>query len=256
MKLKSIKIILIIYLLIPISGQSNHDINIYDGFETTSLNKIWDTKKIIPGSVEIQSSIVRSGKSAAKITLRAGDQIDKEKGTILERTELLEKRILWAYEDLYYSYSFSLFIPQDFPIVWNRLVIAQWKQVCPIENCYPDNPVIAIRYISGELLITHKVSQQKKILYRTKEDIRNKWLDFKAKIRFSQKKDGEIKIWLNNELIVNYNGINAYPEKGGYPKRNHFKFKMGLYRDQMKESMTIYIDEYSKQLLSTNEKLK
>lgn len=254
--MKSIKIILIIYLLIPISGQSNHDINIYDGFETTSLNKIWDTKKLIPGSVEIQSSIVRSGKSAAKITLRAGDQIDKEKGTILERTELLEKRILWAYEDLYYSYSFSLFIPQDFPIVRNRLVIAQWKQVCPIENCDPDNPVIAIRYITGELLITHKVSQQKKVLYRTKEDIRNKWLDFKAKIRFSQKKDGEIKIWLNNEFIVNYNGINAYPEKGGYPKRNHFKFKMGLYRDQMKESMTIYIDEFSKQLLSTNEKLK
>ena len=243
---------MVICFIFHLSCQPNQDINVHDGFETVSLKKIWETKKIIPGSLEIQSSIVRSGKNAAKLTLRAGDQIEKEKGTILERTELLEKKKLWSLEGLYYSYSFSLFIPPDFPIVKNRLVIAQWKQYCPIDSCEPDNPVIAIRYNNGEMLITQKGPVPKgNILYRTKEEIRNKWLDFKANIRFSKEQDGEIKIWLNNNLIVNHTGINAYPGKGGYPKKNHFKFKTGLYRDHMKESMTIYIDEYRKQLLST-----
>jgi hypothetical protein len=249
--LNNIKVILVICILIHFSCHSNHDINVYDGFETSSVKKVWETKKLIPGSLEIQSSIVRSGKSAAKITLRAGDQIDKEKGTILERTELSENRKFWAREDLYYSYSFSLFIPQDFPIVQNRLVIAQWKQRCPVDNCYPDNPVIALRYNAGEMLITQKGPEPKgNVLYRTKKNLRNKWLDFRFIIRFSRKQDGEIKAWLNNELIVNHIGINAYPEKGGYPGQNRFYFKTGLYRDQMKEPMTIYIDEYSKKKLA------
>ena len=245
--MKNIKLILFFCTLFHFSCKSIQGINIYDGFETPSIKKIWDTNKFIPGAVEIQSSIVRAGNSAAKITLHEGNQIHQEKGTILERAELSEKRKLWSIEDSSYSYSFSIFVPLDFPIVQNRLVLAQWKQRCPIENCYPDNPVIAIRYIAGELLITHKIGQEQNVLYKTTEDIRNRWLDFKFQTRFSKLQNGQIIAWLNDEMIVNYKGINAYPEKGGYPKINYFYFKIGLYRDKMAEPMTIYIDEYRKQ---------
>jgi len=244
--MKKTKLILIICTLILPSCHSNRDVNIYDGFETSSLSKIWSAKKLVTGALEIQPLIFRAGKNSAKITLHHGDQIDEEKGSPYERSELMESKKLWALEDSSYSYSFSIFIPQSFPIVPTRLVIAQWKQRCPIENCYPNNPVIAIQYIAGELLVTH-FGPDKAILYKTKEDIRNQWLDFRFQIRFSRQPSGQIKAWLNNQKIIDYQGINAYPRAGGYPDKNYFYFKMGLYRDRMTEPMTIYIDEYRKQ---------
>jgi hypothetical protein len=242
------KVILIICTLILSSCQSDRKINIHDGFESSSLSKIWRTNKLVPGTFEIQSSTFKAGEKAAKITLRHGDQIEKEKGSELERSELMESKRFWAYEDSTYSYSFSIFIPNDFPIDPNRLVIAQWKQRCPVENCEPDNPIIAIRYVSGELLITHQTSSEQKVLYRTM-GIKNRWLDFSFLVRFTKQPDGRIIVWLDNQKIVDYRGVNAYPKAGGYLEKNLFYFKMGLYRDQTKKPMTIYIDEYRKQLL-------
>src|ERR1039458_7146324 len=46
---------------------------VYDGFENSNLSNIWDTDKFVPGDVEIQSKIVRSGQHAIKITLHTGD---------------------------------------------------------------------------------------------------------------------------------------------------------------------------------------
>jgi hypothetical protein len=63
---------------------------VYDGFEKPALSAYWQTKKFLPGAVQIQSSVVRAGKSAARITLRSGDQIPQERGSELERAELRE----------------------------------------------------------------------------------------------------------------------------------------------------------------------
>jgi glucose-6-phosphate 1-dehydrogenase len=58
--------------------------------------------------------------------------------------------------------------------------------------------------------------------------------------------DGEIKAFLNDKEIINYNGITSYTENSGYASKSRYYFKMGLYRDIMQEPMTIYIDEYRK----------
>ena len=243
---------LFLCMLALVNNSFASGVNVYDGFETGTLSNIWRRTKFVPGAVEIQSKIVRSGKSAAKITVHQGDlaELGGQESLPSERAELMEQPNLWAIEDVTYAYSFSMFIPQDFPIVPTRLVIAQWKQRCPQERCDPGNPVIAVRYIAGELLVTHKVGPEKTVLYRTKEDIRNKWLDFRFQIRFTRHQSGQVKAWLNDKALVDYKGINAYPEQGGYPSRNHFYFKMGLYRDRMPEPMTLYVDEYRKEELS------
>jgi hypothetical protein len=51
-----------------------------------------------------------------------------------------------------YCYSFSLYLPADFPIVPERLVLARWKQLCKRSRCRPQNPVLAVRYQDGELV--------------------------------------------------------------------------------------------------------
>jgi hypothetical protein len=214
---------------------------------------LWSVDKFVPGAAQIQSSVFRSEKSALKITLKHGDQIDKEKGTVLERAELMESRNLWATEDSAYSYSFSLFLPPDFPIVSTRLVIAQWKQYCESGQCNPASPVIAIRFQTGALTVTVQSDTSQEVLFRTTEEIRNKWLDFKFRIRFSRIQNGRIKASLNERSIVDYSGATAYSEKDGYPVPSCFYFKMGLYRDEMAEPMVIYVDDYKKQQLSQND---
>jgi hypothetical protein len=77
--------------------------------------------------------VVTAGKGAVKIILRPGDQIAQEKGSELERAVLEESRRLWSVEDSAYAYSFSVFVPPEFPIGSTRLVIAQWKQFCAVD---------------------------------------------------------------------------------------------------------------------------
>jgi hypothetical protein len=154
-----------------------------------------------------------------------------------------------------YEQSFSVFFPTTFPIVPTRLVIAQWKQHCPRGgNCENDCPVISIRYASGVLKITHQIGAQQTSLFKLTEDLRGKWTDFRFQTRFSTNTNGRIQAWLNNKPVVDYTGINAYPENAatGYPAPSAFYFRMGLYRDVMAEPMTIYIDEYRKRQLSGN----
>ena len=245
------RITLILCVLSFSACHSGRSVNVYDGFETASLGKLWETTKFVPGAVEIQAGTVRAGRSAARITLREGDRIEAgdEKSLPSERAELMEPADLWALEDVSYAYSFSIFIPQDFPIVPTRLVIAQWKQRCPQARCDPDNPLIALRYIAGELRITRQAGLQSSVLYRTRDEARNRWLDFRFEIRFSRRESGHIKVWLNEIAILDYTGVTAYPEAGGYPPQNRFYFKLGLYRDRMAEPMTIYVDEYRKEQL-------
>jgi len=240
---------LITILLCLINCKSGRLTDNRDNFESDTLNKIWKNDKFIPGALSFQSKYVRSGSKAAMIVLHQGDQIDKERGTNLERAELKEAKKLVSTENSNYAYSFSLFLPPDFPIVPKRLVIAQWKQDCELDNCNPDNPVIALRFKAGEFYITLQTSPDQKILYSQKESILGQWLDFKFHIRFSRNPDGGIKGWLNGKQIIDYNGVTAYSQTYGYPMPGVYYFKTGLYRDLMSETMTIYIDDYVKKAI-------
>ncbi len=219
---------------------------IRDDFESDTLSVIWTKEKFVPGALEIQSTYARTGEKAAKLVLREGDQIDEEKGTNLERAELREPKKMMSVEGNNYSYAFSLFFPSDFPIVPTRLVIAQWKQNCQSGNCDPNNPVIALRYESGEFRVTLQTGPEKITLYRQTSSILNQWTDFRFSIRFSRNQDGQIKAWMNNREIIDYKGATAYNQSYGYPDPGNFYFKLGLYRDKMPQTMTIYIDDYSK----------
>jgi hypothetical protein len=232
---------------------------VHDGFETPKLGDLWETSRFSPGAVEMESDVVRAGHSAVKITLRPRDMFEAGKGgdEDSERDELLEARRLVAKENVGYEYSFSMYFPKDFPIVPTRLVIAQWKQYCPggLEHvsgpCSNDSPVLALRYIGGELRVTQDIDKKLVMLYREKGEFRGRWLDFRVQARFTPKEDGRVKVWLNGKQLVDYKGVTADDENAatGYAVPSHFYFKMGLYRDVMAEPMTVYIDEYRKRQL-------
>jgi Polysaccharide lyase len=234
-------------------------IDVYDGFESPALSKVWDTDRFAPGAVEMQTNVFRAGHGAVQITVRTNDKLEAgiNGNSDSERAELLEARKLTAKENEAYEFSFSMFMPKNFPIVPTRLVIAQWKQYCPKGgNCSDDSPVLAIRYISGVLKITQDFgkNQPTLTLYQEPGEFRNRWLDFKFQIRFSATENGRIKAWLGDKQVVDYKGVTANPENAttSYPSPSRFYFKMGLYRNVMPEPMTIYIDAYRKKQLPQN----
>jgi hypothetical protein len=207
---------------------------------------------MLPDALQIQSVVVRAGKSAALITLHPGDQLSDEKGTELERAEVAEAPRLTSREEADYSFSFSLFLPPDFPVVSTRLIIAQWKQYCPARTCSQDNPVLALRYQSGEFRVTLHAGPKTQTLFSTRDEIRGKWLDFTFLVRFSRRQNGRIRATLGGRSIIDYSGPTAYPEAFGFPAAGRFYFKMGLYRDRAPETMRIYIDEYRKKELPSD----
>jgi hypothetical protein len=233
------------------------EIPITDEFENPIIINLWKTDKIIPSDAKIQSEVFKSGHSAIQISLHTNDKFEAGKNGDLdsERAELTEARSLFAQQGKTYLQTFSMFIPNDFPIVERRLVIAQWKQECPFcHKCDDNSPVLAIRYISGKMLITQTIGPQRKVLWESEKEFRNRWLDFKFRVCFTTNDRGRIMAYLNDSIVVDYSGPTAYNENSttGYPSPSQFYFKMGLYRDTMTEPMTIYIDSYSKELLRDN----
>jgi hypothetical protein len=237
-----------------ISIQRNMKKEIYDGFEENVLSDIWKQTRLEPRAIEFQSEIVRKGKKALKITIHKGDksEIGDPNTNKTERDELLERTNLWANEGIGYRYSFSIYLPKDFPIVPTRLVLAQWKQDEEENKVSVNNPILALRYVNAELFITLQIGDcnERIKLFRTSEDVLGKWLDFIFEVNFTTKNFGFVKVWLNNKQLVDYKGITAYSKKYGYPKDGKFFFKMGLYRDTMDKPMTAYFDEFRKTLLS------
>jgi hypothetical protein len=228
------------------------EIHVYDGFESGNLSSHWSERRMVPASFHVQTEIVRAGHSAGEITVHSGDRREaaSDDGPVSERDELMEAWWLFAHMHRTYRYSFSLYLPADFPIVPTRLVLAQWKQLCEWNRCRPQNPVLAIRYQNGELSVTRQDDRAKSILYSTKQEIRGHWLDFRFQTRFSRDPDGQIDGWLNGEPIVHYRGPTVYQQRRGYPAHGYVYFKTGLYRDEMQQPMTIYVDEYRKDELS------
>ncbi len=220
---------------------------LHDNFEGPLLSAIWKTKKFKPDSVKFQSNIVRKSGNAIQITINEGDCASKNRKT--ERDELLENKKLGPQENEIYEYAFSLYLPRNFPIVSTRLVLAQWKQNDEKNNAQVDNPILAIRYVAGEFYITLQTTRKKIKIFSTKKEIRGNWIDLIFNIKFTRKKYGFVKIWMNKKQIVDYGGITAYVAKYGYPSTGKFYFKMGLYRDRMKKPMTIYFDEFHKKIL-------
>ncbi len=254
------KLLLLLFATLPALSQTlparGTPIDVYDSFEGAKLSPLWETTPIASGALRMQSEIVRAGHSAIQITLHANDKFEagQHDDGDSERDEILEARALTSHEDTPYEFSWSMYLPADFPIVPVRLVVAQWKQYCGTDMapCSDDSPVLAVRYVNGVLSITQSFGRSDKTpLYEEKRDLRGHWLDLRFQARFTPQTTGFIKAWLDGKQVVDFTGVTANAENAatGYTTPGYYYFKMGLYRDVMPQPMTIYLDEYRKKQL-------
>ncbi|AHB41762.1 hypothetical protein P148_SR1C00001G0976 [candidate division SR1 bacterium RAAC1_SR1_1] len=144
-----------------------------------------------------------------------------------------------------YRFNFEFFIPENFPIIDNRLVIGQWKQ--QFEEGTKNNALIAQRFRNGKYTISFNPTGDPKgnggnvnICELNAKDVLGKRIQTEYEIRFSEDEDGYIKIRHNGNFLWEYHGKVSSSSKeypvGKYYKDNFF-FKFGLYKDSYEKRL-------------------
>jgi len=214
------------------------------GFED-GLQDLYRVSHNNPWAITLDSSIVRFGKSSVRFEVRKGDYRVNKRGEKSSRAELSnEKPALMGKE---YWYASSIFIPKDFPIENNRLVIGQWYPTDD-EGEKSRRPVMAMRFVNGKFYITIRTSSEKimvpndgkeVIIYETKKFQLGRWNDFIFNVKWSYKEGGFVNTWLNKQQIANYKGPVGYNDELGP------SFQFGIYRDETDKTYVLYFDEIS-----------
>ena len=211
---------------------------LFDGFEGSAVAAFWlpgsyGNGRHAPGSVTISDKYARGGKTCVAITIREGDvEQDGGDGAKTERDELDSGAYPLVGSDVWYG--FSVLLPRDFPVVDNRLVIAQWKQKDVA------GPLVAQRFRAGRHYLTVRTGEGQDTQFELPPLAFEKWNDMVYHVRYSEQKNGLVEVWMNGTRVVSWEGVTAFP--GG---RNAFYSKIGLYRNRWKAPMTIYFDNYT-----------
>jgi hypothetical protein len=144
-----------------------------------------------------------------------------------------------------YKFTFDFYIPNDFPIIDNRLVIWQRKQVA--KDWVNQNPLIAQRFRNWKYSISlnnnwdPKWKVGNKTIYELDaEDILWKRISAEYQIKFSENEDWFIKIKHNWKTILEHHwkvssSSQTYAIWEYYEDKFYFKF--WLYRDNYKKRL-------------------
>ena len=210
-----------------------------DSFEDARINRYWTTMWWSRDG-GIDDETVLDGKSSLRVVVQAGDnKLFGSSGQATERSELNERHRHRVGLDVWYS--FSVYVPEDFPIQDTRLVMGQWKQTA-ITLWKKHSPAVAQRFRNGRFQITINNDSGRTYLYEdgTAEDpaLVGEWNSFVYHIRFDKGEKGRLEVWMNGEQIIDYTGQIGYSDD---PNTSYFR--LGLYRDTMEQPMTVYYDD-------------
>jgi hypothetical protein len=212
-----------------------------DSFESNSLALFWlpadyGDGRYVPGAIKISTNYARSGSRSVEVTVHEHDIAqDGGDGRMTERADLDSGHFNLLSQDGWYAFSFLF--PTNFPIGNTRLVFGSCKQTDV------PRPILAQRFRNGRHTFTIESHHRRKDYTFPKLTL-GQWHDMIYHVRYATNETGVVQVWMNGKKVVDYKGPTA---ETGY--RNAFYHKIGLYRDQMKQPMTVYFDDY---IFSTN----
>ena len=226
-------------LSFDIASASGQNLNLVDDFDSGILSPIWTTKKLSENALRHISSPTRTGQGAIEISVFPGAQTDiGGDGQFTERAELREAPDVRLKMGMESWYAFSFLLPSDFPIVKTRLVIARWKQSFK-DPSKDRSPMVSLRYMDGKLRVDVARDRGKRKVFIEKMDLLNRWVDMVFRIIPEPNEEGLLQAWKDDRQIVDYRGPLGFKDD-----EDEIYFKLGLYRDHMKEPMRIIYDRF------------
>jgi hypothetical protein len=237
------------------NASSPGDLTFDSDFESGDLS-LWREKGMLQlcceDSLTIVKTPVRSGRYAARFTLRRSDPIVKGS----KRAELRTKAGLMGVD---YWYAFSIFLPQGWTGDNVPVTLAQWHNVPDVwlgEASAP--PPLRLLVEDGQWMVANiwdskrvgrtlftALSPDGQALERIGPLDTGRWVDWVFHVRWSYRGDGLVQVWKGGKSVVHRIGPNAYNDAlAPY-------LKVGIYVPRWTaeapltttESHTIYFDE-------------
>ena len=203
-----------------------------------AVGSLWSLRRIKPTALTFVDDPSRPGRPVLAITLRPGDMAQAGTTEMTERAELSEKPAVMLNTDTDVWYGLTIQIPETFPILDRRLVVAQWKQECG--DCSLDrSPAVAVRYRKGALSVTVDNLEGRTTVVQEGADIRGRWTDLVFHLRVSPSPDGLVEVWRDGQALGSYRGPVGFPDD-----IDRVYFKMGLYRDHLAVPMTLLVKSF------------
>ncbi len=233
-------LLMVFFLMVTLSACRSTDWSYADSFEVERINRYWTTTWWSrDGGVD--DTVAMDGENALRVVVQAGDhRLFGKSGQATERSEINERHRHPFGRDVWYS--FSVYVPEDFPIEDTRLVMGQWKQTA-IFLWKKHSPAVAQRFRNGVFQITINNDSGRTYLYEdgsaADPTLVGEWTSFVYHIRFDKAQNGRLEVWMNGEQIIDYSGQIGY--RGDL---NTSYFRLGLYRDTMEQPMTVYYDDF------------
>jgi hypothetical protein len=217
-----------------LSKKTNDQIYV-DNFITGVDLNFWTLKRSEPGRV---SPTKWQDKTAIKIDIKKGDkhQIDN-RSVDTERNEISELPEVMLNEGMVSNYSFSFAFPNDFPVINNRLVFAQWKQKSDDDR----SPFISFRYKNGNVIFQMTAQQNKISYYAEDKEWRGAWHSAYVKFKINKGR-GFVRATVDDEELCDLKGIKL----GFSRKTGKTYFKMGLYRDSVEDEQSIFLADFQR----------
>lgn len=241
-----------------------------DDFEAGGLAAFWlppgpEYERWVAGHITVQSRVVRHGRYAANVTVVAGDVRVGDS----ERDELDSRPWPLLGDEVFYGW--SQLLPEDFPIVDDRLVMGQLKQaglgdvraaaacLCARAQTVAHatlyaltrrppraqiSPLWAQRFINGRwyfTVLTENNSSNSHVFDTNATYPLGVWNDMVVGVKYTRADDGWLRVWHNGTQLVDYRGPTAHADEGN----DAFYFKWGLYRDNWPTPWTAYFDTFS-----------
>ena len=173
----------------------------------------WATQRSTDDRIRIVDSPVREGSRAARFEIRDGDSVNGS-----ARAELAYMDDM-ASEGQERTYSWSTFLPSDYPIVDKWQDIVQWK------NEGTGTPPLQIGIRGDQIGLAGGPQVNYRWPWKTTLE-RGKWLDFTVRIKWSSNAQvGWVEAWYEGQKV-----LERYPMATLYPGLENY-FKLGLYRD-------------------------
>lgn len=222
-----------------------------DGFESGEISHVlWQQDTGSDCAIGFVKEPIRSGELALQFRASNNARCELVPHTVRGRFGELKRKFIREpyHQDRWYVFSTFLHGPWKYDD--SNEVLAQW-------HASPD-PIIANEHGRGPPLALRVTKDYFRISYgwdsafrSTKKHIAKytlwydsleteQWIDWVFHVRWSYENDGLIRIWKNRELIVDYNGPNAYNDlRGVY-------LKLGIYHPRPERTVTfddVYIDD-------------
>jgi len=197
-----------------------------------------------PYSVQSDSAMKRDGEDSLRFELRPGDTWISRVFVATCRDEISTEEFVPANSVRWYA--LSVYLPADFPIEDNRLILAQWHGRWQLWQ--PQRiPPLSFRFINGRFFIPMRHSAESVIrdpaavpgetLFETNSFALGQWHEFVVQAKWSCRDDGFVNVWWNGRKIVGYRGPVGYDEVTGP------ELKFGLYRDDTDQTYVAWFNQ-------------